>query len=88
MPTFGNYLGKQRATAHFGSELSSDALISQEDRQMRHLAIKDLEDQLVRLERVLAAVASLLRESGMTEARLEAKTLELAREWYGARPPD
>jgi hypothetical protein len=68
--------------------MSSDALISQEARQMRRLAIKDLEDQLARLERVLSAMASLLRETGMTEAGLEAKTLELAREWYGAAPED
>lgn len=55
---------------------------------MRRLAIKDMEDQLVRLERVLTAMASLLGEAGVTQARLEAKTLELAREWYGTAPQD
>ncbi len=79
---------KVRATAHSGSEMSSEALIAQEGRQMRHLAIKDMEDRLVRLERVLAATASLLRESGMTETGLEAKTLELARERYRTSPQE
>jgi len=37
---------------------------------------------------VLAATASLLRESGMTETGLEAKTLELARERYRTSPQE
>lgn len=88
MSRFGSFMGRQRATVHHGSEVSSEALILQEGRHMRRLAIKDMEDQLVRLERVLTAMASLLGEAGVTQARLEAKTLELAREWYGTAPQD
>lgn len=55
---------------------------------MRRLAIKDMEDQLGRLERVLTAMASLLGEAGVTQAALEARTLQLAREWYGTGPQD
>ena len=55
---------------------------------MRRLAIKDMEDQLLRLERVLTAMASLLGEAGVTQAALEARTLQLPREWYGTGPQD
>ena len=88
MSTFGNFMGRHRATAHAGSEVSTNALIAAEGRHVRRLAIKDMEDQLWRLERVLTAMASLLREAGVTPAALEARTLQLAREWYGSDPAE
>jgi len=87
MSRFESFMGRERATAHAGSGLSSEALIAQEGHNARRLSIRDMEDQLWRLERVLTALGSLLQDSGVTATRLEARTLDLAREWYGEEPP-
>ena len=78
MPDFSAGIGSQRAIAHAASQTNSETLLAASRYRRKH-AIDDIEDRLVRLERVARALGALLKEHGISEDRVEAKARDLIR---------